>query len=96
VVPVLYQHTFLDFALGDEDSSAADDNDIALSALLGLIADTQGQCQHVRRLTVRSREQEGAASTAQEELFSDDETISAVASLLETAVGNTNHVSHVE
>jgi hypothetical protein len=88
----------LDFSLGDEDSSAADDNDIALSALLGLVADTQGQCRHVKRLSVRSREEQNEASGAQEEGFSNDhdETKSAVTSLLEAALQNMSHISHLE
>jgi hypothetical protein len=96
VVPILYQHTFLDFAFGDEVSSAVDGNDIALSALLGLVANMQGQCQYVKRLTVRSREQEGTASRAQEELLSDDETISAIVSLLEPALQNMSDISRLE
>jgi hypothetical protein len=93
---VLYQHTFLDFALGDEDASAADDNDIAFSALLGLVADTQGQCEHVKRLTVRSREQEGEESKAQDKEFDNEATTSAVSSLMESALRNMSHVSYLE
>ncbi|KAJ0422979.1 hypothetical protein BJY00DRAFT_62996 [Aspergillus carlsbadensis] len=97
VVPALYQHTFLDFASGDGDCSAADDSHTALSALLGLAADTQGQCQYVKRLIVRSRELEGWASRDQdEEVVFDDEAIAAVGSLLDTAVRNMSHVSRID
>ncbi|KAL3487845.1 hypothetical protein BJX62DRAFT_240679 [Aspergillus germanicus] len=96
VAPILYHHTFLDFALGDGDSSALDDNDIAFSALLGLVADTQGQCQYVQRLSVRSGEQEEEVSKAQDEEFVNEATTSAVSTLLQSALRNMSHVSHLD
>jgi hypothetical protein len=101
VVSSLYQHTILDFALSDDDSSAVVDNDTALSALLGLVADTQRQCQYIERLTFRRRGQEYDISMAQGEGLAnddddDDETISALSCLLEPALRNMSNLSHLE
>ncbi|KAL3460273.1 hypothetical protein BJX64DRAFT_188279 [Aspergillus heterothallicus] len=105
VIPLLYQHTDLDIWLtGDLTGSHSP----PLAALRGLAANTQGQCQHIKRLTIRSKRWPLVHSLHDRELFKSlggvlkegiilqNSTIWMIEGLLETALRNMSSLLHLE